>query len=519
MLQAVMIACGRLLPGWQAVPLHKMLCPVVEVLLQRRVDLIRCLWQSGCPEVRRLALDVFADALGVMYGGTRWAAWNALVACPEPEVRRALAPLRASDNVFQRDAADDLLAGDGSRRELRWRFAGKSFRAAGDASLGGRIAERGNDPWQWGIPVLVRHPELEWERYAGLIGGDDELGAGWHHYERYGGFTDTFLPRLRDIACGEDQIRGKLATELLWHPQESGFGSATDACLSYHGIEPTERTPEQIRQAFDRALRACNPEAVAELVAPNPSRSNPLGQDWLLRRDVLPVSRHLGYTLFKLYIRTLPEALGVGELRLPPEELVRDRCALIEREWELLMQFQAFTFGFWVRPRLSLADLKWYCRRQEASESVRRQMVNFLAASVGILPGFEREREETTACLRELFLPLIKSTTNRLVGIYDKGHSPPEARSAVEREFWQALGAYDAFWGAESTIWFPLGSMSSTTFTAEHVAEPPRARGVHPRRHIPAHTPSAQALRAADQRGTGHTAPGGRAQAPVASSG
>lgn len=404
---------------------------------------------------------LFASRLSSPYPGIRWAAFSALRECPQEAMVAAVTPPAQSDNVLAQAFAEYLLADQGAGGGYR-PYAGSVFRACGDTWLGTRVACEGKGPWDWGIGALMPGPESDWEKYADFIGSDPVVSDCWVVYTTSGLRPPALTERLCEMVHGEPEERAQLATALLWDLNASTFEWALGACLSYNGMDCTPERRAAAVGLLRRLLRENAPEElVAQVAAPNPSLSNPLSwpspmSEESSGRDLLPMA------LYLRFLSSLPAALGIMQPVLPPISDPGARRAAIEAEWEHLCAFQDFSFGFWVKPRLSPDDLLWYCRQEDAGPELRRAMVNTLVLSGTVLLQLAEDREAALRCLRQLFAPLLKKTTKKLGEACGGNLSPDEIRQAVDRTFLKAIGTYDAFHAEPRGIGLPLATLTST---------------------------------------------------------
>lgn len=423
--------------------------------------------------------DLYAEALSSPCPGTRWAAYNALVAAPTETVRQLCEELRKHGNVFQRTAAEDLLASDTGPQPLPSAFSGEAFPAAGDLVLGTRVACRGTAPWQWGVPVLLHDDGLQLDSYRSLIAEDEQVYKGWHYYTRYDELIPGFVPRLVDLAVSDEADRSVEARALLWDLSKNGLVPAYGAFLDYQGL--VRSADEHLMQeAFTKALAACTSEAVRSLIIPNRSGSNPLGETGV--PESWNDSLTYGTVLYRHFVKALPAVFGVGRPVGLDDEDAHERLAAVTAQWRKLTQFQDITYGFLVQPNLDVKGLAWYCDQDEAAEDVKREMINYLVASVTVMLEFRDERDAKIGALMNVFRRLIGSTTNRLITASPVASDYDQMMLVVKEAFCEALSDYDAFWPQDRAAYLPLGTLAS--MSGDRLANGDRPFDV-PTRYLP----------------------------------
>jgi hypothetical protein len=387
-----------------------------------------------------------------------------------------LRPLLDSDNALRREAAGWLLTPGRDADSLRPASAGAAWPVGGDAWLGARLACRGDGPWEWGIAAHLNDTTTDWRCYGNLIGSDGAPACLWAEYARRGERPAGMTWRLHEIAREPDEARAHAAISLLWALQGQAFVALAEACFAYHGVTPGPGDGQRVRDVLRGVLVRHTPSGlVASLAAPNPSACNPLGEG-LLYGPEDGSSPALDLALSLGFMAELPAALGMVGLELPPESSPAARRSAIGAEWRHLMAFQDMAFGFWVKPRLELADLLWYCRARGADPAVKRVMINYLACACTVLPQLRSDRAVARRCLYNVFLPLLNRTVIRLRDVGGGAQNTGDLREAVQRELGLALGAYDALWAEPDADVLPLGPLSATP-AASSEARPASGQG------------------------------------------
>lgn len=427
-------------------------------------------------------VEVFKEALGSPYPGVREAAAHALASCDPKTVHQAARELRGSANAFQRLAGRQLVDAEGNICRPFGQFWGRPLPVEGDCHLGARLASSGEGPWQWGLPVFLDREQWHPEAYAELLASEEELAEGWESLCQGESHPHHLLPRLREIALTGDTTSSHQAWAWLRDWFSPDLSSRGPACLEYCGLPLTEATADQAAGAFCRAVEQCTPQQVASLTLPNPSLSNPLAEAMALPPTAKDYSLRFGSALVLLYQKLLPQELGIEPLSLPPVTAAEERRAALEAEWEKLRGFQDPLYGFLVRPRLNWQDLGWYCKQEPAGERLRWEMIDYLVASVSVLPQLPEDRAEILEVVEEIFSPLLRKTQWHLKRA-GQPDSEEWAEWLVEEEFWRAVAEFDPFWAQRPAALFPFGNLSQM---AEPSAQSPGlAKGLVPDRYLP----------------------------------
>jgi hypothetical protein len=333
---------------------------------------------------------------------------------------------------------------------------------AGEGLLGQSLMVTGDDPWQWGLPGLFE-PFARLPGYWHLICKDDQFARSWDEWVPSGQSPLHLLPRLQGMMGGEEaDAAAALALDIM----DYGAGIYAEACAYYHGLPLDHRFQERAIKVCVEVLRQCTPAVVATLRIPNPSRAAIFG-------ELLSTSKRenmKGHIFFLVFAELLKEALG-REFRSGQEAPPEDPRAFrrhVEQEWDVLKPHEDWYYGFWVWPRLSLADMGRYCGDKNADPLCRQEIASYLAYEATTVPVLPRQAREAQRALAMAFDPHLRQTAQCIVERHrHRGNIAAEVDPQALQEgmcrklapaYRKAVRDFDVYWLSPHPI-FALGTL------------------------------------------------------------
>ncbi|MHB8995895.1 MAG: HEAT repeat domain-containing protein [Armatimonadota bacterium] len=404
------------------------------------------------------SVDEFVEFLSHRSATVRYAALWGLQRCSDEVQSTAAELLSQSDDAFERIYGVALLDSTACQALCPY-FQGEPIAVGGSFILGARCAVFGPLPWQWGVGDLFAEDEdLDWETVWPLIARDGELARDWIDYSLHRKLPPGLLDRLGVIAREQrDPDSSEQAQAVLLVLLRNDLEAIATAAAAYYQVS-LDDVMAALPAAFAAALARFPDRALRDIVMPNPSVANPLGDGVLLEYLNDSVGFAAAFTM--LLKQTLPEALHI----LRPRELdtanpeTKSRAVL--EHWAHLAQFEDALRGLWVEPLLTPADLSWYCAQPDVDSAVKYQMINYLVAGVALAPQFAEERQAQADALHQVFRPLLRHTASRVAAIHRAQTNGIDAVPIVEEAYWAAIEEFDGlkYWSAGSFL--PLGTLS-----------------------------------------------------------
>lgn len=407
-------------------------------------------------------VDIFEEAVGSPCPGVWWAGIIGLMQCARCTREETVARLTAAGTHLQRYAAE-MVAQPNLFAEWTCDVSAWPAPAAGNLNMGVRVVVAGPGPFEWGIPKLLAAVDGSGLPPAELLDRDEEFAREWMDYAWTDEYGDRLIPRLLELANGPDRIAGELACVMLF---QLLAGSLMPCCLAfaeYHRIDP-QKMRDRTWEAFRQMVVSLTSSDVHDLVAPNPSATNPMGDQG--PPSMWQSSETIAGLIASRFAEALPKILGIPR---PAGLDARDTLQIAEaiaREWRKQMEYQDFLYGFWVQPALSVDDLVWFACHKGADKQIKREMINYLIAATTVWPASSGKRQLHVDALQTIFDALLNKTARKLADrdSATTGRSYHEAladaEGVVEAEFGVALRDYDVFWAQRPATFLPVGTLA-----------------------------------------------------------
>ncbi len=406
--------------------------------------------------------DVFEEAVASPRPGIWWAGIIGLMRCQESTREQAIEKLTTGGTHLQRYAAE-MVANPHLFDEWTSGVAAWPAPAAGNLNMGVRIVVAGPRPFEWGIPRLFAEVDGSGLPPAELLDGDEEFTREWMDYAWTDEYGERLIPRLLELVNGRSTTGSESACVMLFELLAKSLMPCCLAFAEYHGIEP-QTICDRAWEAFRQVVVSLAPSDLHDLVAPNPSATNPMGDQGP------PSSWHSSNAIACLIADGFAETLaGMFSISRPSALDGQDatrKAEAIAREWRKLMEYQDFLYGFWVQPGLSADDLAWFACHRDADKQIKREMINYLVAAITVRPVSSSKRESHVHALQTIFKALFNKTARKLADrdSATTGRSYHEAladaEGVVEAEFGVALRDYDVFWAQRPAAFLPVGTLA-----------------------------------------------------------
>lgn len=411
---------------------------------------------------------LLADGLTALSPAHALATEQRLLTYPREIVAPVLAEYAAGNDALARVRAQRLLkmAEQGWPTEELAPCGGVTVPVAGDDVLGQTLMVPGEGPFEWGLPALPAELPPRLDEYEGLLRHDERIAAAWDQWGTSGVSPLRLLPYLQEkVAAGGAD--GATAEALALDIMDGGLAPYLAAFVNYHCL-PVD---DDLEQRMDRVLREtflrCTPDVVAGLQVSNPS-SNALFSEMLstsLRGEVAGPVFCLAFG--EMLKKSLSDELSVG-VDTPPPEADAQFMRYVEREWDDLRRFPDDYYGFWVWPRLSLADMGRYCSTRRARKVYRAEISRYLGYLATSLPAFGPRTEEARAgliaCVQERLDAASRSILDGQKRAAKADHRTDwepvrkRIRSRLHRRLDEAIATFDIHWLSPHPI-FPLGTL------------------------------------------------------------
>ncbi|MEI6500090.1 MAG: HEAT repeat domain-containing protein, partial [Armatimonadota bacterium] len=408
------------------------------------------------------------ECLGDLSPAKSLLAEQALFTHPGDVVAKALVECVASDNALVRVRARRLL----DRVEAGWpggevaAAGGVTAPVTGDDVLGQTLMLSGEAPFQWGLPALPVALPPRLDEYYDLLREDDALTAHWDEWFATGVSPLHLLPDLHARATsGKTEAEAAIALGL--DIIGSGVERYLASFIHYHRLPVDDGVEQRVDRVLREVFRRCTPAAMDSLQAPNPSNN-------ALFSEALATSMRgeLAGPIFCLtFAELLKKALFdefMGETTTAPTEDGSVFRRYVEREWDDLKRFPDDYYGYWVWPRLSLAEMGRYCSSRGAGKRYRLEITSYLGYLATSLPAFRERTQEARAALGIALDDRLKAAARSIANEQrrDAGegrqrswdHVEEEIRGRLQQRFDKAVATFDVHWLPPHPI-FPLGTL------------------------------------------------------------